>query len=109
MRYEVNAVIHICAVFLFFDISSNARVLVAWPMQISSAVSNAEIARSVLLGDITEGRSARQDSLAEWSKALAQGASPQGRGLEPHSCHLTLGWHQDAHIQGSLRSWAPYL
>ena len=29
-----------------------------------------------------------QDSLAEWSKALAQGASPQGRGLEPHSCHF---------------------
>ena len=28
----------------------------------------------------------RQDSLAEWSKALASGASPQGRGLEPHSC-----------------------
>ena len=28
-----------------------------------------------------------QDSLAEWSKALASGASPQGRGLEPHSCH----------------------
>ena len=27
------------------------------------------------------------DSLAEWSKALAQGASLQGRGLEPHSCH----------------------
>ena len=27
------------------------------------------------------------DSLAEWSKALAQDASPQGRGLEPHSCH----------------------
>merc|ERR1711893_341639 len=32
------------------------------------------------------------DSLAEWSKALASGASPQGRGLEPHSCQL-------AHIQ----------
>ena len=29
-----------------------------------------------------------QDSLAEWSKALAQGASPQGRGFEPHSCHI---------------------
>ncbi len=29
-----------------------------------------------------------QDSLAEWSKALASGASPQGRGFEPHSCHL---------------------
>ena len=27
------------------------------------------------------------DSLAEWSKALASGASPYGRGLEPHSCH----------------------
>ena len=26
-----------------------------------------------------------KDSLAEWSKALAQGASPQGRGFEPHS------------------------
>ena len=32
----------------------------------------------------------RQDSLAEWSKALAQGASPQGRGFEPHSCHFKL-------------------
>ena len=29
----------------------------------------------------------KQDSLAEWSKALASGASPQGRGFEPHSCH----------------------
>ena len=28
-----------------------------------------------------------RDSLAERSKALAQGASPQGRGFEPHSCH----------------------
>ena len=28
----------------------------------------------------------KYDSLAEWSKALASGASPQGRGLEPHSC-----------------------
>ena len=31
----------------------------------------------------------RQASLAERSKALAQGASPQGRGLEPHSCHIS--------------------
>ena len=29
-----------------------------------------------------------QDSLAERSKAVAQGAIPQGRGLEPHSCHI---------------------
>ena len=33
-------------------------------------------------------RSSGKDSLAEWSKALAPGASPQGRGFEPHSCHL---------------------
>ena len=32
----------------------------------------------------------KQDSLAQWSKALASGASPQGRGLEPHSCHAGL-------------------
>ncbi len=31
-----------------------------------------------------------QDSLAEWSKALASGASPQGRGFEPHSCHFLV-------------------
>jgi hypothetical protein len=30
----------------------------------------------------------RQDGLAEWSKALASGASPQGRGFEPHSRHM---------------------
>ena len=30
----------------------------------------------------------QQNSLAEWSKALASGASPQGRGFEPHSCHF---------------------
>ena len=33
------------------------------------------------------------DSLAEWSKALASGASPQGRGFEPHSCHFTMPRH----------------
>ena len=32
--------------------------------------------------------SSGMDSLAEWSKALAPGASPQGRGFEPHSCHF---------------------
>ena len=51
-----------------------------------------------------------QDGLAEWSKALASGASPQGRGLEPHSRHLDDGiWgkqlgafaqrrHAEAHV-----------
>ena len=28
------------------------------------------------------------DSLAEWSKAPALGAGPQGRGFESHSCHI---------------------
>ena len=32
------------------------------------------------------------DSLAEWSKALAPGASPQGRGFKPHSCHVLGTW-----------------
>ena len=32
-----------------------------------------------------------QDGLAEWSKALASGASPQGRGFEPHSHQLDDG------------------
>jgi hypothetical protein len=30
------------------------------------------------------------DSVAEWSKALASGASPKGRGFEPHRCHLNF-------------------
>ena len=33
---------------------------------------------------------AAQDSLAERSKAVAQGAIPQGRGFEPHSCHFAI-------------------
>ena len=33
------------------------------------------------------GAFAKHDSLAERSKAVAQGAIPKGRGFEPHSCH----------------------
>ena len=40
-----------------------------------------------------QGKPLCQDSLAEWSKALAQGTSPQGRGFEPHSCHLSSFAH----------------
>ena len=29
-----------------------------------------------------------KDTLAERSKAVAQGAIPKGRGFEPHSCHF---------------------
>ena len=33
----------------------------------------------------------KHDSLAERSKAVAQGAIPKGRGFEPHSCHFVTG------------------
>jgi len=36
---------------------------------------------------LTYSLSLPQDSLAERSKAVAEGAIPQGRGFEPHSCH----------------------
>ena len=51
-------------------------------MEASYAQSRTDSRRSV------GKHGALQDSLAEWSKALASGASPQGRGFEPHSCHL---------------------
>lgn len=52
------------------------------------------------------------DSLAEWSKALASGASPQGRGFEPRSCQLasrmqivhTRTAHQ-LYISGYIAQW----
>ena len=42
------------------------------------------------LGQIHELHHAHKDSLAERSKAVAQGAIPQGRGFVPHSCHLLI-------------------
>ena len=42
--------------------------------------------RGLLLARNQTSRTYRQDSLAERSKAVAQGAIPQGRGFEPHSC-----------------------
>ena len=49
------------------------------------------------------------DSLAEWSKALAQGASPQGRGFEPHSCHLPCALAQSAIAKLLFNdAWAEY-
>ena len=39
---------------------------------------------------LNENARAQQDSLAEWSNALDQGASPQGRGFEPHSCYFAM-------------------
>ena len=41
-----------------------------------------------LEGNEKNTREGSKVSLAEWSKALAPGASPQGRGLEPHRCQL---------------------
>ena len=43
--------------------------------------------------------SSEHDSLAEWSKALASGASPQGRGLEPHSCQLAQRRDRCLHVR----------
>ena len=48
----------------------------------------ASLIKGIAIGDATHTLAC--DSLAEWSKALASGASPQGRGFEPHSCHLFL-------------------
>ena len=47
---------------------------------------------SSCLTHMAPASSSSHDSLAEWSKALASGASPQGRGFEPHSCHFQLHW-----------------
>ena len=44
----------------------------------------------VLLAKDLRFQEATQDSLAERSKAVAQGAIPKGRGFEPHSCHFFL-------------------
>ena len=38
--------------------------------------------------------------MAEWSKALASGPSPQGRGFEPHSCHC-----ESRHIAPTVRNY----
>ena len=35
----------------------------------------------------SSGKVVGEDSVAEWSKALALGASPQGRGFKPHRYH----------------------
>ena len=43
-----------------------------------------------------------QDSLAEWSKALASGASPQGRGFEPHSCHFVNPLPGQHHLRKAM-------
>ena len=38
------------------------------------------------------GHSIDRDTLAERSKAVAQGAIPKGRGFEPHRCHFCGMW-----------------
>ena len=41
-------------------------------------------------------------SLAEWSKALRLGRSPQGRGFEPHCCYVSLTINVFFIIQSNL-------
>ena len=46
-----------------------------------------------IIYDLKEERKcviAIQGNVAEWSKALALGASPKGRGFEPHRYHKLL-------------------
>ena len=58
----------------------------------------------VQMGGRVHGKDSR-DSLAEWSKALASGASPEGRGLEPHSCHFVcLCRDMQPRMAGTLQS-----
>ena len=45
------------------------------------------------------------DGLAEWSKALASGASPKGRGFEPHSRHLRAFCANDVDGYNVVSSW----
>ena len=47
--------------------------------------------------------STKHDSLAERSKAVAQGAIPKGRGFEPHSCHFLIQQSQVGVHQTFLR------
>jgi hypothetical protein len=44
-------------------------------------------------------------SVAEWSKALVLGTSPQGRGFESHRCQIVLNC---AHVTGELSSFFDY-
>ena len=44
---------------------------------------------AVATSGVGAGGIACHDSLAERSKAVAQSATPKGRGLEPHSCHFS--------------------
>ena len=62
-----------------------------WPHQ-SPSVSRLTFVSRGSFGNCVEYANFfdHQDSLAEWSKALASGASPQGRGFEPHSCHYYI-------------------
>ena len=45
---------------------------------------------AVATSRVGAGGIACHDSLAERSKAVAQGAIPKGRGFEPHSCHYLM-------------------
>ena len=55
------------------------------------AIADARKAIEFPRGVVKCRRLVEQDCLAEWSKALASGASPKGRGFEPHSSHIYWG------------------
>ena len=45
------------------------------------------------------------DALAERSKAVAQGAIPKGRGLEPHGRHSSEKLEGLTSVQVAVRRW----
>ena len=50
---------------------------------LASPAPNKPVAKAMMLTSWQH----HMDSVAERSKAVAQGAIPQGRGFEPHHCH----------------------
>ena len=69
-------------------------------MCVCELVASCQKLLRILLGHAEQDFSlAAHVSLAEWSKALISGASPQGRGFEPHSCHSCQGLARKAEKQ----------
>ena len=50
---------------------------------LASPAPNKPVAKAMMLTSWQH----HMDSVAERSKAMAQGVSPEGRGFEPHRCH----------------------
>ena len=96
-------------------ISNIYALMVGWSLGICGG---AFLKKTVLSDRLRSTTSARKkplmsptllfkDDLAEWSKALASGASPQGRGFEPHSRHLRSCDIEQGELRGTHCAWWP--